>query len=179
LAIRQLLEGVDTVMARSVAPEILSAAADDVDDFYSAVEPHIAKMGRVAARLAGVHNRDDVVQDALVQAWRNRRQFDPARGRFAAWLLAITAHQATKVRRRLASRLFEPRLPTPLSVEERLDLTAALHRLTARERLALDCYYFVGLSIAETAAVMGCAEGTVKSTLASGRERLRRVLGEG
>jgi len=179
LAIRWLLEGVNTVMTRSVAPEVLPATGDDVDDFYSSVGPHIAKMGRVAARIAGVHNRDDVVQDALMQAWRNRRQFDPARGTFVSWLLAITAHQATKVSRRLARRLFESRLPTPLPVEERLDLTAALRRLTARERLAVDCYYFAGLSIAETAAVMGCAEGTTKSTLASGRVRLRRVLGEG
>jgi DNA-directed RNA polymerase specialized sigma24 family protein len=35
----------------------------------------------------------------------------------------------------------------------------------------------VGLSVAETAAVMGCAEGTVKSTLADARARLRTLLG--
>ena len=57
-------------------------------------------------------------------------------------------------------------------------------RLAPRQRLAIDCFYFVGLSLAETAAVMGCSEGTVKSTLsdaraaapaASGGERMNEV----
>jgi RNA polymerase sigma-70 factor (ECF subfamily) len=34
----------------------------------------------------------------------------------------------------------------------------------------------VGLSVADTAAVMGCAEGTVKSTLADARAKLRAML---
>jgi RNA polymerase sigma-70 factor (ECF subfamily) len=58
----------------------------------------------------------------------------------------------------------------------RVDVERALGRLTRRQRLAVGCVYFVGLSIAETAAVMGCAEGTVKSTLADARARLRTLL---
>jgi RNA polymerase sigma-70 factor (ECF subfamily) len=57
-----------------------------------------------------------------------------------------------------------------------IDVRAAVARLTRRERLAVDCFYFADLSIAETAAVMGCSEGTVKSTLSSARERLRGLL---
>jgi RNA polymerase sigma factor (sigma-70 family) len=152
--------------------------ADDVDSFYAAVGPHLEKMGRVAARLAGIDNRDDVVQDALLQAWRARAQFDPARGSLSAWLLAITAHQATKVRRRLALRLGsrggQPR--TIPDTDARIDLHASLRHLPPRERLALDCHYFADLSVAETAAVMRCSEGTVKSTLASAREHLRGLM---
>jgi RNA polymerase sigma-70 factor (ECF subfamily) len=48
--------------------------------------------------------------------------------------------------------------------------------LTARQRQAVDCLYFAGLTVAETAAVMGCAEGTVKSTLSDARARLRTLL---
>lgn len=64
----------------------------------------------------------------------------------------------------------------PSFPEERLDLEAALRRLSARQRLAVDCFYFVGLSVAETASVMHCAEGTVKSCLADARGRLRELL---
>lgn len=58
-----------------------------------------------------------------------------------------------------------------------LDLRHSIDRLPARQRLAIDCYYFAGLSVTETASVMRCSEGTVKSTLASARQRLRTLLG--
>jgi RNA polymerase sigma-70 factor (ECF subfamily) len=156
----------------SDVPERLS---DDVVSFYSAVAPHIDKMRRVAARLAGVDNRDDVVQDALLQAWRARGQFDRNKGTLSAWLLAITAHQATKIRRRVRLLLFPAAQPES-GIDDVIDVRAAVARLTRRERLAVDCFYFADLSIAETAAVMGCSEGTVKSTLSSARERLRGLL---
>ena len=150
--------------------------AADVESFYGTVQPHVDRMGRVAARLGGLGNREDIVQDALLQAWRSRDQFDPSRGSLSAWLLAITAHQATKVRRRLSRRFLPPASAAAPVIEETLDLRAALAALTGRERLAIDCYYFAGLSVAETAAVMGCSEGTVKSTLSAGRDRLRSFL---
>jgi RNA polymerase sigma-70 factor (ECF subfamily) len=62
------------------------------------------------------------------------------------------------------------------SVESRLDLDVAIARLARRQRMAIDLYYFVGLDVAETAQVMGCAIGTVKSTLADARSRLRAEL---
>jgi DNA-directed RNA polymerase specialized sigma24 family protein len=39
-------------------------------------------------------------------------------------------------------------------------------------------YYHLGLPVADVAAVMACSPGTVKSTLADARLRLRRELGE-
>jgi RNA polymerase sigma factor (sigma-70 family) len=148
-----------------------------VDAFYAAVEPHLAKMARVAGRLAGAADREDVVQDALVDAWRHRSSFDSERGSLSAWLMSITAHQAAKARRRAFRRLTALRMDAhDVDRELALDLATSLGRLTPRERLAVDCFYFVGLSAAETAAVMACSEGTVKSTLSSARRRLRISL---
>jgi RNA polymerase sigma-70 factor (ECF subfamily) len=62
------------------------------------------------------------------------------------------------------------------STDDRLDVEFAVARLPPRQRLAVDCFYFAGLSVADTAAVMGCSEGTVKSTLSDARERLRPLL---
>ena len=57
-----------------------------------------------------------------------------------------------------------------------MDVERALGRLTRRQRMAVECVYFVGLTVAETAAVMGCSDGTVKSTLSDARARLRSLL---
>jgi len=134
-------------------------------------------MSRLAARLAPNADRDDVVQDALVRAWRKRDQYDESRGTAAKWLLAITADQARRARRRRRpfALVAEITVPTGLP-DDRVDLEAAVARLAGRQKLAVDCFYFVDLSVAETAAVMGCSEGTVKSTLSDARKRLRRLL---
>jgi DNA-directed RNA polymerase specialized sigma24 family protein len=50
--------------------------------------------------------------------------------------------------------------------------------LAERQQLAIHLHYFVGLSVDETAAVMACSAGTVKSTLFDARSRLRALLGD-
>lgn len=134
-------------------------------------------MSRLAARLAPDADRDDVVQEALVRAWRKRDQYDESRGTAATWLLAITADQARRARRRRRPSALVGEIAVPgMSVDHRIDVEAAVAKLAGRQKLAVDCYYFVGLSVSETAAVMGCSEGTVKSTLSDARQRLRLLL---
>ncbi|WP_436496347.1 RNA polymerase sigma factor [Actinokineospora sp. HUAS TT18] len=144
-----------------------------VEDFGTWVRPHVPAMARLAARLGPPEDRDDVVQEALARAWAKRDQFDPDRGALSSWLLAITADQAAKARRRAANR---PRAVPPPAREPDLDLDWALDRLSPRQRLAVDCVYYVGLTVVETAAVMGCSDGTVKSTLSDARTKLRTLL---
>jgi RNA polymerase sigma-70 factor, ECF subfamily len=147
-------------------------------DFATWIQPHVAKMAWLARRLAPSSDSDDIVQEAAVRAWQKRAQFDPERGSPSAWLLAITADQARKAnrRRRPTSHLFGV-TSTVHDADEKVDLDYAISRLPTRQRVAIECFYFVGLSITETSAVMGCAEGTVKSTLADARHRLRVYLG--
>ena len=146
-------------------------------DFAAWVEPELAKMSRLAARLAPNADREDVVQEALVRAWRKRDQYDQSRGTPAAWLLAITADQARRARRRQRPFALVGEMIVPgRSSDDRVDVEAAVTRLPKRQKLAVDCFYYVGLSVAETAAVMGCSDGTVKSTLSDARKRLRLLL---
>lgn len=162
--------------AESPGPPVPTAPTDR-DGFADWVRPHLTRMANLAARLAPHADRDDIVQEALVRAWRKRAQHDPARGTPAAWLLAIVADRArrARVRRRPQMSLVDGPAPEP-ATEEGIDVERALRGLTERQRLAIDCYYFADLSIAETATVMNCSEGTVKSTLADARRKLRPLL---
>lgn len=153
---------------------------DEVDarEFAAFVEPHLAAMARFAARLVSGGDRDDVVQEALVRAWRRRSTYDVSRGTPLPWLLAIVADQARRHRTR--------RRPTFELVREGsvelspadVDLERAVAALTERQRTAVDLHYYVGLDVATCAQVMGCAEGTVKATLHQARARLRVLLGD-
>lgn len=163
-------------MTRQATPAVASIP-DAAEDFADWVSPHLAVMAHLASRLAPGPDQDDVVQEALVRAWRKRRQYDANRGSLRTWLLAITADQARRARRRArpVSALADFSLSDP-SADERLDVEHAVARLPHRQRLAVNCFYFADLSIAETAAVMRCSSGTVKSTLADARHRLRHLL---
>ncbi len=135
-------------------------------------------MALLATRLVGFADRDDVVQEALTRAWRKRHTFDPSRGTPRSWLLAIVADRAARFRKshRDAVPLWDGASAEDAADGSRVDLERALAELTPRMRLAVDCVYFVGLTVAETAVVMGAAEGTVKSTLSDARARLRSKL---
>lgn len=153
---------------------ILSRA--DAEEFADIVEPHLPQLLRLAERLGGSANRDDIVQEALVNAWIKRASFDLRRGSVGGWLLAIVADQARKSWRRRLTILHRDVAGPGREEEDRLDIEDAVRQLPPRQRLAINCHYFVGLSVSETAAIMRCSEGTVKSTLSDARLKLRPRL---
>jgi RNA polymerase sigma-70 factor (sigma-E family) len=62
-------------------------------------------------------------------------------------------------------------------VAERLALRAALAAVPPRQRATLVLRFWADLSVEETAQVLGCSAGTVKSQTARGLATLRGVLG--
>jgi RNA polymerase sigma factor (sigma-70 family) len=147
-------------------------------EFEAWVTPHLAAMANLASRLAGPADRDDVVQDALTRAWQKAHTFDAARGSERVWLLAIVADRARRARRgrRRAIALPDRDATAVPSDGADIDLERAVAALPERMRLAVECVYFVDLSIRDTAELMRVTEGTVKSTLHDARALLRSRL---
>jgi RNA polymerase sigma factor (sigma-70 family) len=166
--------GINVVRAAGTASKTPAAAGD----FAAWVNPHVMAMGRLAARLGGSADRDDIVQEALTAAWRKRTSYDESRGTPRAWLLAIVADQSRKSWRqhRYIALADDANSYTDVTVD--FDLERAIGTLARRQRLAVELHYFLDLPIAEVAAVMGCSAGTVKATLSQARARLQRKLGE-
>lgn len=158
--------------------------ATDAAAFAAWAGPAILAMTRLARRLAPHADPDDIVQGALARAWEKRRQYDPQRGTAVTWLLAIVADAARASRRnrvrwmKVVDDAAEvPDTPT-VRTDPDVDLDRAIAQLSERQQLAVQLHYFVGLSVEETAAVMTCSTGTVKSTLFDARTRLRSLLGD-
>jgi RNA polymerase sigma-70 factor (ECF subfamily) len=147
-------------------------------EFETWVAPHLVAMARLARRLVGDADRDDVVQDALTRAWQKSHTFDPSRGSERVWLLAIVADRARRARRgrRESVALLDQTDAVAAESGIDVDLERAVASLPKRMRLAVECVYFVDLSIRDTAELMQVAEGTIKSTLHDARALLRRRL---
>jgi RNA polymerase sigma-70 factor (ECF subfamily) len=160
------------------------AATVDAAEFADWARPSLPAMTRLARRLAPHADPDDVVQEALTRAWTKRAQFDAERGTPTTWLLAIVADQARAARRSRIRRLrvVDDRAEVPdapaFDAAADPDLERGIRRLAERQQLAVHLHYFVGLTVDETAAVMACSPGTVKSTLFDARTRLRALLGD-
>jgi len=169
---------------RAVGDIADSPAPADASSFDEWVRPHWRAMSIVAERLAGPL-AEDVLPDALLNAWRKRHQYDPSRGRVVTWLLAIVADQAFKSARWHRRRpvtvpppddFTHPQTTANTDPADRLDVERALHALTDRQRTAVLLHYAIGLPLADIAVVLGCSAGTVKSTLRDARSRLRPLL---
>lgn len=166
------------------APAMTKPVPAHAAEFADWVAPSLLAMTRLALRLAPPEESEDVVQDALIRAWQKRATFDARRGTATTWLLAIVADRARAARRLRVRRLRlvddAAEVPESATVDAGTDpdLERAVAGLAERQQLAVHLHYFVGLSVDETAAVMSCSPGTVKSTLYDARTRLRRLLGD-
>ena len=154
----------------------------DTEAFGEIFRRHRDRMWAVALRTS----RDpevaaDAVQDAFLNAFRRAGSF---RGdsQVTTWLHRITVNACLDRLRRSRPTVelegHEPVEPRDhhTSVEVRLDVQGALARLPEGQRLALVLVDMHGLSVAEAAAVLEVAEGTVKSRCSRGREAMARLL---
>lgn len=179
--------------APSAESELVERAKRGDQDAY---EELVGLHQRVALRAAYLVIRDaseaeDIVQDAFIKAYRALARF--RRGApFRPWLLKIVTNEArnrwqTAGRRAdLATRAAAETVPrqsaTPESVlldsEQTAELLAAVDRLKENDQLVVACRYFLDLSEEETAEVLGCPRGTVKSRLSRALDRLREDMGD-
>lgn len=83
------------------------------------------------------------------------------------------------LRRRFGEAPLEIDVAVPVDEEghaDRVLLLAATRQLPAGQRAVLVLRFFDDLSVADTAAALGCSTGTVKSQTSRALERLRAVL---
>lgn len=149
--------------------------------FERLAEAHMPRLYTLAARQLGSRaDADDVVQETLLRAWLALPRF---RGdaQLSTWLyrIALNAIHDHRARARPADELpeevAEPRDAVELGLLS-ADLQRALEDLDPDFRLAVVLTDVLGVPYAETADMLGVAEGTVKSRVFRGRRELAAAL---
>lgn len=156
-------------------------------DFTEFVRMRSAALLRTAYLLTGDRGHaEDLLQTVLAKlyvSWGRIR--DPkAVEAYARRALATTATSWWRGRARRPERPTGDQFPDrgeperTHEVDEREALWAALRKLPPRQRAVIVLRYYEDLTEAETAAVLGCAVGTVKAQAHRALARLRAALGE-
>ena len=137
-----------------------------------AYERHSASLLKLAVLLSTRQSDgEDLVQDVFVSlADRIPALPDDA---WLPYLRAAVLNRWKNRRRRDAlERAFRPDPSPPPVVDDDLAMWDAISRLPARQRACLVLRYYEDLSIQDTASVLGCSAGTVKSQTSRALARL-------
>lgn len=183
------------VAADSETDLVNAAKAGDTASFGELVRREAPRLLRVAQQLVGPEAAEDVVQEAMINAWRGLQSFE-GRSAFGTWLHRITVNAALRSRRRrhpaaadveplaLLERWADPEYrvdPELVAVRnsQAETLRAVLDQLPEGYRLALILHDAEGLSASELAELTGIPLGTAKSNIRRGRMALVSLLAAG
>ena len=154
------------------------------EEFRAFVISRAASLHRTAYLLCGDwHLADDLVQEALAKAFRHWKRVQRADSpdAYVRRILINESNRRWRARRDLVLRAEEAEPDGVTSdpadeVVDRAELLEALQSLPPRQRATIVLRYLDGLSERETAVVLECSEGTVKSQTSRALTRLKRFF---
>lgn len=175
-------------MSEDGAPDVIGVDDSSFDDFVAGSS---ARLFTTARLLTGGHRAEaeDLLQGAYERAYRRWRRIsqraDPER-----YVRQILVNASIDRWRRLRRHPESPlaasgagpgaadTTDTAAAVADRDLVLRGLAALPPRQRAVLVLRYFEDLSEAQTALMLGCSVGTVKSQTARGLARLRDITGD-
>jgi RNA polymerase sigma-70 factor, ECF subfamily len=171
----------------------------DLAELEDAVSRYLPRLHSRAYRYVGdAHDAEDAVQDALLSAYKHLDEFK-ATAQMTTWLTTIVTNSAlTQLRRRrrhshvslneqlneeqdyLLSDSLADNRPNPedecASLESHGFLIKFLSELSPLLQQAIQLRYMDGLTISETARILGVPAVTIKARLWRGRAQLKRKM---
>jgi len=149
----------------------------------------MTRLVRYVSRMTGNSQAArDIVQETWIAAIRALPRLSDS-SQFPAWIYAIAHRKAVdSIRKIQRSRKLIERSQRELELadtpseseaaDQRVDLSAAIARLSEEQRAVVHLFYGEDLSVHEIATVLAVPVGTVKSRLFHARTTLKNHLGE-
>ena len=177
------------LLARVAAASEPGAGAEQA--FATLFDRHSPVVLGLLERMLGAGGEaEEVLQDVFLQIWRQAARYQPELKTPRGWMLMLARSRALdRLRSSAARERREDRLQresagltAPVggdrleAAEHRRRLAAALLRLPAEQRQAVELAFFHGLTHREIAVRLGAPLGTVKSRVLLGLRRLHGLL---
>lgn len=156
------------------------------EDFQTELSGLIPNLRAFARSICRNGDRaDDLVQETLVKAWKNKSKFAEG-SNLKAWLFTILRNTYLSELRKRKREIedVDGQHAGAVAVNgaqsghmDLLDFSAAFQLLPREQREALVLIGAEGFAYEEAALMCGCAVGTMKSRVNRGREKLATLLG--
>jgi RNA polymerase sigma-70 factor (ECF subfamily) len=180
----------DDLRQQSDTALVVAIARFDQDALAEVYRRHAGAVFALARRvIVDAGTAEEVLQEVLLKLWAQPDRFDPARGSLRSFLLTQAHSRAVDIARSSGARRRREDTDALRTAEagydlehEVWDLARAEHvrdamaTLSDGERAAIELAYFGGYTYREVAEVLGEPEGTVKSRIRVGLQRLRAAL---
>jgi RNA polymerase sigma-70 factor (ECF subfamily) len=155
--------------------------------YRTLVERHINRMYRLAGRiLSDRHACEDVVQEAFVQLWVRRAEWQQTSAQVSTWLYRVVLNRCLDIKRRRREVAMDGEDtrqddgPDAVTSIHRDELSAALRHalesLPENQYTAVTMFYHEGCSAREAADVLGVSINAFESLLKRARQDLRDRL---
>lgn len=157
--------------------EPVSTGASTSDANFEAAFDRLFRIGYSAGYriLRSREDSEDVAIEALARGSVKWRRIS---GYSEAWISRVSTNLALDIlRHKKRSPELAVVISSQLPVGERIDLLAAIEKLPRRQRMTISLRYLSGLSEKETAQVLNCSIGTVKTQTSCGLKAIRESLG--
>jgi RNA polymerase sigma-70 factor (ECF subfamily) len=170
---------------------VARALQGDHEAFTDIVDQYSTLMLRTASMIVGDRDiAEDVVQDALIQAWNHLADLRRA-GALRPWLMRIVVNQCISFKRRLArsaafmrQALSEQETDLMAQVaddhkgrmERDWDLAQAIEELPTKQRVVIVLHYYNGMTLPEMSQTLSTSENTLKKRIQAALANLRRIL---
>lgn len=169
------------LVGRAPPPAAVDESMRDFDEFYT---EHRDEIGRALVFVLGDQSLgQEAVDEAMIKAFRKWDEIgsmdSPAGWVFVAGKRWGLSWRRSRRRERKREELVIGRhevVDQPGA--DYLDLMDALDELSPDQRTIVACRFSLGMSVGETAELLGIKEGTVKSRLSRAVLRLRELIGE-
>jgi RNA polymerase sigma-70 factor, ECF subfamily len=180
-------------MSDSVQPEtddfalMAQVRSGGEEAFRRLVERHRRPLLNFFARMGASTHGEDLAQETFIRLWNYRHKYKPS-AKFTTFLYTLARHVWLDfVRRQIRFRLFTGRYreEIPVSTDgglgklrRKLDIQAALDRLSPKLREVLVLAVHQALSYEEIGAILSIPVGTVKSRVSNALSTLQEMFHE-
>ena len=152
------------------------------DDFTKVVEANNQRLYLIAMSFThNHHDSEDIVQDVFIKLWKHEKPFESDE-HMAKWLTVVCVNECKNFLKSASRRknisLEEAKELYTFEEQESLDLFEQVMKLSKKESVVIQLYYYEEMTVKEIAQVLKIKESAVKARLSRARSHLKELLGD-